>query len=106
MRKRTEEINVRVYKTEKEMIRRKAARCGMSTSSYLRTLGAGANVKEAPSEALRKAYTEISDMITRLTPFEDQAPLVNWLKEINQLLLEAYYGREDDDGSNKDMGCP
>ena len=35
MRTRTEEINVRVYKTEKNTIRRKAKKCGMNMSEYL-----------------------------------------------------------------------
>ena len=48
MRTRTEEINVRVYKTEKNTIRRKAKKCGMNMSEYLRTLGTGAAVREAP----------------------------------------------------------
>ena len=39
MRNRTEEINVRVFKTEKNLIRRKARKCGMNMSEYLRTLG-------------------------------------------------------------------
>ena len=37
MRNRTEEINVRVYKTEKNTIRRKAKKCSMNMSEYLRT---------------------------------------------------------------------
>ena len=45
MRNRTEEINVRVYKTEKNTIRRKAKKCGMNMSEYLRTLGTGTAVK-------------------------------------------------------------
>ena len=34
MRNRTEEINVRVFKTEKNLIRRKARKCGMNMSEY------------------------------------------------------------------------
>ena len=48
MRNRTEEINVRVYKTEKNTIRRKAKKSGMNMSEYLRSLGTGAAVREAP----------------------------------------------------------
>ena len=56
MRNRTEEINVRVFKTEKNLIRRKARKCGMNMSEYLRTLGTDATVKEAPREELMQAY--------------------------------------------------
>ena len=55
MRNRTEEINVRVYKTEKNTIRRKAKKCGMNMSEYLRTLGPGTAVKEAPRRELMLA---------------------------------------------------
>ena len=60
MRTRTEEINVRVYKTEKNTIRRKAKKCGMNMSEYLRTLGTGTAVKEAPRRELMLAYQKIS----------------------------------------------
>lgn len=49
MRNRTEEINVRVYKTEKNTIRRKAKKCGMNMSEYLRTLGTGTAVCQEKS---------------------------------------------------------
>ena len=45
MRNRTEEINVRVFKTEKNLIRRKARKCGMNMSANLRNLGPDATVK-------------------------------------------------------------
>ena len=56
MRNRTEEINVRVFKTEKNLIRRKARKCGMNMSEYLRTLGTDTVVREAPKEGLMQAY--------------------------------------------------
>ena len=39
MRNRTEEINVRVFKTEKNLIRRKARKCGMNMSEYQKMRG-------------------------------------------------------------------
>lgn len=60
MRNRTEEINVRVFKTEKNLIRRKARKCGMNMSEYLRTLGTDATVKEAPREELMQAYRKLT----------------------------------------------
>ena len=56
MRNRTEEINVRVFKTEKNLIRRKARKCGMNMSEYLRTLGTDTVVREAPKEELIKHF--------------------------------------------------
>lgn len=70
MRNRTEEINVRVYKTEKNTIRRKAKKCGMNMSEYLRTLGTGTAVKEAPRRELMLAYQ-------KLTTFHDSVVTPN-----------------------------
>ena len=64
MRTRTEEINVRVYKTEKNTIRRKAKKCGMNMSEYLRTLGTGAAVREAPRRELMLAYQKLTTPVT------------------------------------------
>ena len=62
MRNRTEEINVRVYKTEKNTIRRKAKKCGMNMSEYLRSLGTGAAVREAPRRELMLAYQKLTTL--------------------------------------------
>ena len=60
MRNRTEEINVRVFKTEKNLIRRKARKYGMNMSEYLRTLGTDTVVREAPKEELIQAYRKLT----------------------------------------------
>ena len=62
MRNRTDEINVRVYKTEKNTIRRKAKKCGMNMSEYLRTLGTETEVKAAPREELMQAYRKLTKL--------------------------------------------
>jgi len=107
MRNRTDEINVRVFKTEKNTIRRKAKKCGMNMSEYLRTLGTESVVKEAPREELMQAYrklTKLHDGIryeVAMTEFNDA------FTEIEGLLLKAYHGEEDeDDGGNEDLGDP
>ena len=82
MRNRTEEINVRVYKTEKNTIRRKAKKCGMNMSEYLRSLGTGVRY-------------ELS-----MRDFDEA------LTEIESLLLRAYHGKEDADGGDEDLGDP
>ena len=50
---------MRVYKTEKNTIRRKAKKCGMNMSEYLRTLGTGAAVRETPRRELMLAYQKL-----------------------------------------------
>ena len=61
MRKRTDEINVRVYPTEKRLIRRKAKKCGITMSAYLRSLGTDTAVKSAPNENLMLAYLSANE---------------------------------------------
>ena len=107
MRNRTDEINVRVFKTEKYTIRRKAKKCGMNMSEYLRTLGTESAVKETPHEELMQAYrklTKLHDGIryeVAMTEFNDA------FTEIEGLLLKAYRGEEDeDDGGNENLGDP
>ncbi|MCQ2404724.1 MAG: hypothetical protein MJ083_01870 [Clostridia bacterium] len=104
MRTRTEEINVRLFKSEKNLIRRNAKKCGMNLSEYLRTLGTNAVVKEAPSEELMLAYQKVialSDSIEWDSPY---AHIADELEETGKLLLKAYHGKEDADGSHEDLG--
>ena len=94
MRTRTEEINVRVYKTEKNTIRRKAKKCGMNMSEYLRTLGTGAAVREAPHRELMLAYQKLTTLHDTVRYELFMRDLDEALTEIESLLLRAYHGKE------------
>ena len=107
MRNRTEEINVRVFKTEKNLIRRKARKCGMNMSEYLRALGTDAAVKEAPREELMQAYRKLTQLHDGIRYEVSMAAFSDALTEIEDLLLQAYHGKEDDtDGGDEDLGDP
>ena len=107
MRNRTEEINVRVFKTEKNLIRRKARKCGMNMSEYLRTLGTDATVKEAPREELMQTYRKLTRLHDGIRYEVSMAAFSDALTEIEDLLLQAYHGKEDDtDGGDEDLGDP
>ena len=107
MRKRTDEINVRVFKTEKNLIRRKARKCGMNMSEYLRTLGTDATVKESPREELMQAYRKLTRLHDVIRYEVSMAAFSDALTEIEGLLLTAYHGEEDDaDGGDEDLGDP
>ena len=107
MRKRTDEINVRVYRTEKNLIRRKAKKCGMNISEYLRTLGTGATVKEAPRDELMQAYKKLTRLHDGIRYEVSMAAFSDALTEIEELLLQAYHGEEDDaDGGDENLGNP
>jgi len=107
MRNRTEEINVRVFKTEKNLIRRKARKCGMNMSEYLRTLGTDTVVREAPKEELMQAYRKLTRLHDGIRYEVSMAAFSDALTEIEDLLLQAYYEEEDDtDGGDEDLGDP
>ena len=107
MRKRTDEINVRVFKTEKNLIRRKARKCGMNMSEYLRTLGTDAVVKEAPREELMQAYRKLTRLHDGIRYEVCMAAFSDALTEIEGLLLKVYHGEEDDNhGGDEDLGDP
>ncbi len=107
MRNRTEEINVRVFKTEKNLIRRKARKCGMNMSEYLRTLGTDAMVKEAPREELMQAYRKLTRLHDGIRYEVPMAAFSDALTEIEDLLLMVYHGKEDEaDGGDEDLGDP
>ena len=107
MRNRTEEINVRVFKTEKNLIRRKARKCGMNMSEYLRTLGTDTTVKEAPKEELMQAYRKLTRLHDDIRYEVSMAAFSDALTEIEDLLLQAYLGKEDDtDGGDEDLDDP
>ena len=97
MRNRTEEINVRVFKTEKNLIRRKARKCGMNMSEYLRTLGTDTVVREAPKEELIQAYRKLTRLHDGIRYEVSMAPFSDALTEIEALLLQVYHGKEDDE---------
>lgn len=107
MRNRTEEINVRVFKIEKNLIRRKARKCGMNMSEYLRTLGTDTVVREAPKEELMQAYRKLTRLHDGIRYEVSMAAFSDVLTEIEELLLQAYHGEEDDtDGGDEDLGDP
>ena len=107
MRNRTEEINVRVFKTEKNLIRRKARKCGMNMSEYLRTLGTDTVVREAPKEELMQAYRKLTRLHDGIRYEVSMTAFSDALKEIEDLLLQAYHVEEDDaNGGDEDLGDP
>lgn len=97
---------MRVYKTEKNTIRRKAKKCGMNMSEYLRTLGTGTTVKEAPRRELMLAYQKLTTLHDTVRYELAMRDFNEALAEIESLLLRAYHGKEDGDGGDEDLGDP
>ncbi len=104
MRERTQQINFRVTKTEKEKIHRKAKRCGMSDADYIRNCALDKPVNEMPREGLQIAYRKINSLILYLEQYDDTQKELTTLKSVQEILLDLYRGKEvEDDGGDEDL---
>ena len=89
---RTEKITFRCTALEKAALAEQAARCGISTSEYCRTLALGGRPKERYTEEERELFREIARLkgtLQRLNGgrqyrevFEENQALINELKKI------------------------
>lgn len=92
---RTEKITFRCTALEKAALAEQAARCGISTSEYCRTLALGGRPKERYTEEERELFKEIARLkgtLQRLNNyfggrqyrevFEENQTLINELKKI------------------------
>ena len=104
MRERTQQINFRATKTEKDTIHRKAKRCGMTDADYIRNCALDKPVAEMPREGLQIAYRKISSLIRYLEQFDDMQKELTVLKSVQEILLDLYHGKEvEDGGSDEDL---
>ena len=102
MRERTKVIQIRLTEKEKADILRKAKKCKMSASAYLRQLAKGHSPKEYPSQ-LRSLCWELELMAEEFKGKNDEKYrnyLLSSLKEIREFL---YWKDGEQDGDNKDM---
>lgn len=79
MRQRKILINLRVTEDEKKIIERKANKCGLSLSAYIRNVALGKEIKSAPSKYLYEAYQLVCNMNSQR------------LEPVKELLLKAYH---------------
>ena len=104
MRERTQQINFRATKAEKEKIHRKAKRCGMTDADYIRNCALDKPVTEMPREGLQIAYRKISSLIPYLEQYDDMQKELTVLKSVQEILLDLYHGKEVDDiGGDEDL---
>ena len=106
MRSGTGEVGLRVYRAEGGAVRRKGKEGGMSVAEYLRTLGTGAAVREAPRWELMLAYQKLTTLHDTVRYELAMRDFDEALTEIESLLLRAYHGKEDADGGDEDLGDP
>ena len=104
MRERNEQLNIRVTKTEKETIKRKARRCGLAAAEYIRNCALDRRIMEMPREGLHLAYRKIGIVRQSLEQFSDTQKEVALLKSAQQIIIDLHRGKEvDDGGGNEDL---
>lgn len=104
MRERTQQINFRVTKTEKEKIHRKAKRCGMSDADYIRNCALDKPVNEMPRDGLQVAYRKVGVIEQKLEQYKGTEEFTAALKSVQETLLDLYHGKEvEDDGGDEDL---
>ena len=104
MRERTQQINFRATKTEKEKIHRKAKRCGMSDADYIRNCALDKPVNEMPRDGLQVAYRKVGVIEQKLERYKGTEEFTSALKSVQEILLNLYRGKEvEDDGGDENM---
>jgi len=83
MRTRNKLINIRVTNDEWTALERKAKKCSLSLSAYLRKVGVNQNIKTAPSCYLYEAYQTVCNMNN------------SQLNGVAELILKAYHDGEN-----------
>lgn len=104
MRERTKQINFRVYPTEAAVIKRKARRCGLSISDYVRNCALERKIAELPKEVLGEAYRIIGAVRMQLSDYNGTEKYTVPLEKVQEILLDIYRGNEvKTNGGDEDM---
>lgn len=96
MRQRTSEINIRLFKTEKEQIRRKANKAGMTMSDYLRNVALNKEIKTAPAEDFMSIYNLVKEIHDDFKWEVGCGNLNQKFDKIESSLLNLYHGKDGD----------
>ena len=99
MRNRTEEINVRVFKTEKNLIRRKARKCGMNLfQDYLADYDS-CDFERSYAKLAVTFYDEFGNELTfRLSKKETQYVVKTITKKLDSMTVDDGGGGFGDEG--------
>ena len=98
-------INVRVTEKEKKRLRRKAKKCNLSLSEYLRKRGIDAPVQAFPLSDFYGIYQAVNDL--RDGVYSENRDYLEWgLGKISTLLYTLYTKELEESmyGNNEDLG--
>ena len=80
-------ISVRLTDKEKQTLRAKAKKCGLSTTEYVKQRALGYEPRAVPPNALFILLEKIGDLESKSTSEELNAEIEKLLKEITAVLL-------------------
>ena len=80
-------ISVRLSEKEKQTIRAKAKKCGLSTTEYVKQRALGYEPRAVPPNALFVLLEKIGNLESKSTSAELNAEIEKLLKEITAVLL-------------------
>ena len=81
MRRKEKGINIRVDEKEKEKITKKAKKCHLSLSAYLRKCALNQEIIEVPNDNFRVIYTDIVDLRFNIERLNNEQ-IIEELKQI------------------------
>jgi hypothetical protein len=106
MRTRETHINVRTTPQEKAQFERKAKRCGLSLSAYLRMLATGHEPKTVPPLEYRKIYNLMLDVYVDFRD-DHNSVAANYLLSLIEEMQATFSPEKTEvkpNGDNKNLG--
>ena len=102
MRNKQKGIYIRVDNNEKIELIRKAKKCKLSLSAYLRKSGLDKKLIEVPNEKFKKIYEYINELILNSYRFNKEEIIIQ-LGNVLESFRNIYFG-DDENGNNENMG--
>ena len=89
MKEKKERLELRVTKSEKNAIHRKAAKCGLTISEYVRKRALGYEPREAPTDALFDITGRLSELTNGGLSSEAENAVLDLLTDIRGAFFES-----------------
>lgn len=102
MKEKSLQICVRTSQNEKKILQRKAKKCGLSLSTYLRKVGLEKEIFWVPDKDFYKIYEQLCDLKNSIYKLKTDE-IYLYIEAIKKNFLSIYSG-ENKDGNNKNMG--
>ena len=89
MKEKKERLELRVTGAEKKAIRRKAAKCGLTISEYVRKRALGYEPRGAPTDALFDIIGKLSELTNGGLSSDTEKTVLDLLTDIRRAFFES-----------------